>query len=133
MFWNWRAIRGATLYPIITGKTGVGPVDKRPTCMELAWHRLESNHFGTDAFMYHATSWAPSPPSRFPKHLLPYSRKKGAEVREVGIWRFNPMDFRIFKAAHPLDKKGKAMKFEDLDLSNVFPEPDLVKEPWAET
>lgn len=30
---------------------GVGPVEKRPRQMELAWHSVESNHFGTDEFM----------------------------------------------------------------------------------
>lgn len=30
---------------------GVGPVEERPTRLELAWHRLESNHFGTNEFM----------------------------------------------------------------------------------
>ncbi|HKJ41230.1 MAG TPA: alpha-L-arabinofuranosidase C-terminal domain-containing protein [Sunxiuqinia sp.] len=30
---------------------GVGPKDQRPTRMELAWHRLETNQFGTDEFM----------------------------------------------------------------------------------
>jgi alpha-N-arabinofuranosidase len=32
-------------------KDGVGPVDERPTRMELAWNRLETNHFGTNEFM----------------------------------------------------------------------------------
>ena len=30
---------------------GVGPKDQRPPRMELAWSRLENNHFGTDEFM----------------------------------------------------------------------------------
>ena len=30
---------------------GVGPKDKRPTRLELAWGRLESNQVGTDEFM----------------------------------------------------------------------------------
>jgi alpha-N-arabinofuranosidase len=30
---------------------GVGPKDKRPKKMELAWHTIESNQFGTDEFM----------------------------------------------------------------------------------
>jgi alpha-L-arabinofuranosidase len=30
---------------------GVGPVEKRPRQMELAWHSVESNRFGTDEFM----------------------------------------------------------------------------------
>ncbi len=30
---------------------GVGPVEDRPNRMELAWHRLETNHFGTNEFM----------------------------------------------------------------------------------
>lgn len=30
---------------------GVGPKDKRPPRMELAWHRLETNQVGTDEFM----------------------------------------------------------------------------------
>lgn len=32
-------------------KDGVGPVKDRPTRMELAWHRLETNRFGTNEFM----------------------------------------------------------------------------------
>jgi len=32
-------------------KDGVGPEDERPNRMELAWSRLESNHFGTNEFM----------------------------------------------------------------------------------
>ncbi len=30
---------------------GVGPKEQRPPRMELAWSRLENNHFGTDEFM----------------------------------------------------------------------------------
>lgn len=30
---------------------GIGPVEKRPRQMELAWHSVESNRFGTDEFM----------------------------------------------------------------------------------
>jgi alpha-N-arabinofuranosidase len=30
---------------------GIGPVDQRPQRMDEAWHRLESNHVGTDEFM----------------------------------------------------------------------------------
>ena len=30
---------------------GIGPKDKRPRKMELAWHAVESNRFGTDEFM----------------------------------------------------------------------------------
>jgi alpha-N-arabinofuranosidase len=30
---------------------GIGPVEKRPRQMELAWHSTESNRFGTDEFM----------------------------------------------------------------------------------
>ena len=33
---------------------GVGPVEDRPARMELAWGRLESNHFGTNEFMQYA-------------------------------------------------------------------------------
>lgn len=33
---------------------GVGPKEDRPTRMELAWGRLESNHFGTNEFMEYA-------------------------------------------------------------------------------
>ncbi len=32
-------------------KDGVGPVEDRPNRMELAWNRLETNHFGTNEFM----------------------------------------------------------------------------------
>lgn len=32
-------------------KDGVGPVDERPTRMELAWARLEDNSFGTNEFV----------------------------------------------------------------------------------
>jgi alpha-N-arabinofuranosidase len=30
---------------------GIGPVEKRPRKLELAWHAEESNHFGTDEFI----------------------------------------------------------------------------------
>ena len=30
---------------------GIGPKDERPTRMDLAWHALESNRFGTDEFL----------------------------------------------------------------------------------
>ncbi len=30
---------------------GIGPADRRPQRMELAWHGLESNRFGTDEFL----------------------------------------------------------------------------------
>ncbi|GHO83955.1 alpha-N-arabinofuranosidase [Dictyobacter formicarum] len=30
---------------------GIGPVDRRPRQLELAWHSVESNRFGTDEFM----------------------------------------------------------------------------------
>ncbi|MDR0995505.1 MAG: alpha-N-arabinofuranosidase, partial [Tannerella sp.] len=30
---------------------GIGPKDKRPVRMDLAWHKRESNAFGTDEFM----------------------------------------------------------------------------------
>lgn len=30
---------------------GIGPVEKRPRQLELAWHSVESNRFGTDEFM----------------------------------------------------------------------------------
>lgn len=33
---------------------GVGPKEERPARMELAWGRLESNHFGTNEFMEYA-------------------------------------------------------------------------------
>ncbi len=33
---------------------GVGPKEERPPRMELAWGRLESNHFGTNEFMEYA-------------------------------------------------------------------------------
>lgn len=32
-------------------KDGVGPKDQRPPRMELAWHRLETNQFGTDEYI----------------------------------------------------------------------------------
>ena len=32
-------------------KDGIGPKDQRPPRMELAWSRLETNHFGTDEFI----------------------------------------------------------------------------------
>ncbi|HZR40616.1 MAG TPA: alpha-L-arabinofuranosidase C-terminal domain-containing protein [Ktedonobacteraceae bacterium] len=32
---------------------GIGPVEKRPRRMELAWHAEESNRFGTDEFMHY--------------------------------------------------------------------------------
>lgn len=35
-------------------KDGIGPKDSRPSRMELAWARLETNRFGTDEFM----AWA---------------------------------------------------------------------------
>ncbi|GLV53572.1 alpha-N-arabinofuranosidase [Dictyobacter sp. S3.2.2.5] len=30
---------------------GIGPVEQRPARLELAWHSVENNHFGTDEFM----------------------------------------------------------------------------------
>src|SRR3954471_15028791 len=33
---------------------GVGPRDRRPTRLDLAWHSIEPNHVGTDEFI----SWA---------------------------------------------------------------------------
>ncbi|HYQ57852.1 MAG TPA: alpha-L-arabinofuranosidase C-terminal domain-containing protein [Draconibacterium sp.] len=35
-------------------KDGVGPREDRPTRMELAWDRLETNHFGTNEFIDYA-------------------------------------------------------------------------------
>lgn len=35
-------------------KDGVGPLEERPNRMELAWNRLETNHFGTNEFMEYA-------------------------------------------------------------------------------
>ncbi len=32
-------------------RDGVGPVEQRPPRLDLAWHALESNHFGTDEFI----------------------------------------------------------------------------------
>ena len=32
-------------------KDGIGPKDQRPVRMDLAWHALESNRFGTDEFL----------------------------------------------------------------------------------
>ncbi len=32
---------------------GIGPVEKRPPQMELAWHSVETNRFGTDEFMHY--------------------------------------------------------------------------------
>ena len=32
-------------------RDGVGPRDERPARLDLAWHALESNHFGTDEFI----------------------------------------------------------------------------------
>ena len=32
-------------------KDGIGPRDARPTRLEMAWHRLEDNRFGTHEFM----------------------------------------------------------------------------------
>ncbi len=30
---------------------GVGPIEKRPSCLDLAWRSIETNRFGTDEFM----------------------------------------------------------------------------------
>jgi alpha-N-arabinofuranosidase len=35
-------------------KDGIGPKDRRPVRMELAWNALESNRFGTDEFLRYA-------------------------------------------------------------------------------
>ncbi len=40
---------------------GVGPVENRPTRMEMAWHRLESNHFGTNEFMQYCKAIGTEP------------------------------------------------------------------------
>ena len=40
---------------------GVGPVADRPTRLELAWGRLESNHFGTNEFMEYANELGTEP------------------------------------------------------------------------
>ena len=40
---------------------GVGPVDKRPRRMELAWHSEESNRFGTDEFMRYCQALGTDP------------------------------------------------------------------------
>src|SRR3954447_10697992 len=33
---------------------GVGPVDQRPRCLDLAWHSTETNRFGVDEFVHWA-------------------------------------------------------------------------------
>lgn len=40
---------------------GVGPKEDRPPRMELAWHRLESNHFGTNEFVEYAKAMNTEP------------------------------------------------------------------------
>jgi alpha-N-arabinofuranosidase len=35
-------------------KDGIGPKDQRPVRLDLAWHALESNRFGTDEFLRYA-------------------------------------------------------------------------------
>lgn len=40
---------------------GIGPKDQRPTRMELAWARLESNRFGTDEFIQYAREMGTEP------------------------------------------------------------------------
>lgn len=40
---------------------GVGPLEDRPARMELAWGRLESNHFGTNEFMAYARAMNTEP------------------------------------------------------------------------
>ena len=42
-------------------KDGVGPKENRPTRMELAWNRLETNHFGTNEFMDYAKMMGTEP------------------------------------------------------------------------
>ncbi len=42
-------------------KDGVGPKEDRPSRMELAWNRLESNHFGTNEFMDYAKMMGTEP------------------------------------------------------------------------
>jgi alpha-L-arabinofuranosidase len=42
-------------------KDGVGPKEDRPARMELAWGRLESNHFGTNEFMEYAREMGTEP------------------------------------------------------------------------
>lgn len=42
-------------------KDGVGPVEDRPNRMELAWNRLETNHFGTNEFMDYAKMMGTEP------------------------------------------------------------------------
>lgn len=33
-------------------RDGIGPVEKRPARLDLAWHAIDSNHFGTDEFIH---------------------------------------------------------------------------------
>jgi alpha-N-arabinofuranosidase len=40
---------------------GVGPKDQRTTRMELAWHRLETNQFGTNEFVEYAKAMGTEP------------------------------------------------------------------------
>ena len=40
---------------------GIGPRDQRPVRMELAWHALESNRFGTDEFLRYAEAIGAEP------------------------------------------------------------------------
>lgn len=42
-------------------KDGIGPKDQRPSRMELAWARLESNRFGTDEFVDYAKRMGTEP------------------------------------------------------------------------
>lgn len=40
---------------------GIGPVDQRPARMELAWHGIESNRFGTDEFIQYCRELGTEP------------------------------------------------------------------------
>ena len=42
-------------------RDGIGPRDERPVRMELAWHALESNRFGTDEFLRYAEAIGAEP------------------------------------------------------------------------
>ena len=42
-------------------KDGIGPKDQRPSRMELAWARLETNRFGTNEFMQYARKMGTEP------------------------------------------------------------------------
>ena len=71
-------------------RDGIGPKEKRPTRLDLAWHTIESNQFGIDAFF---------PILRFPQTLEQAMQPR--EARENLIETVEQV-FRLIRTARGL-------------------------------